>query len=209
MVLGAAFTPDGRRLVTSHYDGTMLVWEVPAAPRPPGGAITAQQLDSWWAELAGDAAPAHAAVWALAAVPDQSVPLLAERVKPDATVPADRIAALIADLDSPRFAVREAARKALAELGDAAEPALRAALAGNPSAEQRRSIQALLDAPPGTLPLEVRRQLRAVQAVELAGTPAAVKLLERWAAASPSPLARDAQEAFDRLRPREQPPPWP
>jgi hypothetical protein len=55
----------------------------------------------------------------------------------------------------------------------------------------------------------VRRQLRAVQAVELAGTPAAVKLLERWAAASPSPLARDAQEALDRLRLREQTPPQP
>jgi WD40 repeat protein len=196
------FTPDGGRLLGGHDDGTTLVWDVAAATRRPvAAAATPQQLDGWWADLAGDAARAHAAVWALAAVPDQAVPLLAERVKPDTGVPADRIAALIADLDSPRFAVREAARKALAELGDAAEPALRAALAKNPSPEQRRSIQTLLDAPPGSLPPEAGRQSRAVQAAELAGTPEAVRLLERWVAAGPSPLARDAREALDRLRP--------
>jgi hypothetical protein len=137
----------------------------------------------------------------LAAVPGQAVPLLTERVTP-ANPAAERIVKLIADLDSPRFRVRDAARKALAELGDAAEPALRAALAKNPSPEQRRSIQSLSEGPPAAPPSDVRRQLRAVQAAELAGTPDAVRLLERWAATGPSPLARDASEALDRLRPQ-------
>src|SRR5260370_37880648 len=42
---------------------------------------------------------------------------------------------LIADLDSSQFALREAAGRKLAELGEQAKPELRRALAGNPSAE--------------------------------------------------------------------------
>jgi hypothetical protein len=39
----------------------------PAAPR---------ELEAWWQDLAGDAPQAHRAIWSLAGVPDQAVPLL-------------------------------------------------------------------------------------------------------------------------------------
>jgi hypothetical protein len=50
----------------------------------------------------------------------------------------------IGQLDSPDFKEREAASAELRKLGLAAKPALRAALAGNPSAEQRQRVEAIL-----------------------------------------------------------------
>ena len=55
----------------------------------------------------GGTARAYQAVWTLARVPEQIVPLLRERIK---STPADpRIPRLIADLDDERFAVRQTA----------------------------------------------------------------------------------------------------
>lgn len=51
--------------------------------------------------------------------------------------PAARIERLIAELDSPEYAAREAATKALENLGGAAGPALRKAAANSPSLEVR------------------------------------------------------------------------
>jgi WD40 repeat protein len=196
----AAFTAGGRRLVTGHADGTILVWDTAATPPPPA-AVTAAQLDGWWADLAAnDAARANAAVWSLAAAPERAVPLLAERVRPDATAPAEQMRKLIADLDSPRFAVREAAQKALAELGEAAVPSLRAALVGNPSPEVRQRLLAILDRPSLPSTPEGRRHLRAVQVLEVTGTPEAAQVLERWAGGTMPALAREAREALERLR---------
>jgi hypothetical protein len=39
-------------------------------------------MDRLWADLDDDAARAYQAIWEMAAVPDRSVPLLSERLKP-------------------------------------------------------------------------------------------------------------------------------
>jgi hypothetical protein len=198
-----AFTADSRRLLSGHADGTILVWDVAAATRrEPAPPATAAQLDGWWAALAGDdAAQAYAAVCGLADVPSQSVPLLLARLKSVEEVPAERIRQWVADLDSPRFAVREAAKGQLAELGELAEPALRNALTANPTLEQRQRIQALLDGAGEVRSPEVRRAVRAVWALERAGTPEAVRALEALAGgAAESHLAHEAREALVRLR---------
>jgi hypothetical protein len=57
-----------------------------------------------------------------------------------------QISQLIADLDSDRFAKREKANQSLADFGELAEPAMREALAGKPSAEVRQRLQKLLGA---------------------------------------------------------------
>ena len=65
------------------------------------------------------------------------------------------MARLIADLDSDVFDVREKAAKEW-KLGAAAEPALRKALEGRPSAEVRRRVEGLLqEEKPDVYPLGV------------------------------------------------------
>jgi WD40 repeat protein len=201
-VCSLAFTTDGSRLVTGHYDSTILVWDVATATRrEPAPGATDAQLDSWWTALAGDDAPkAYSAVWGLAGVPDQAVPLVKSRLKPG-DVPVERIRQLLADLDSPRFAVREAAVRDLTGLGELAEPALRHALTAGPTLEQRPLIQALLERVGEARSPESRQTVRGVWALERAGTPEAVRALEALAGGAPElRLTQEARNALSRLR---------
>jgi RNA polymerase sigma factor (sigma-70 family) len=192
-----AFTPDGKRLATGHTDGTILVWEVklPAIKPLP---LTAKEAEGLWADLGADAAKAWAALWRLTESPEGAVPLLAKHLKPVATAPAEEMAALLADLDSPTFAKREAASKRLKELGLAAEPALRAKLDAGPTLELRRRIEALLkdlaQAPELPTPESVR-DLRAVAALGRIDSPEARKVLQRVAQGPPSARLTSAASA--------------
>jgi RNA polymerase sigma factor (sigma-70 family) len=197
-----AFTPDGSRLLTGHADGTILVWDVAAATRrEPAPAATDAQLDAWWTDLTGeDAAKAYRAVCGLSDVSGQAVPLLRARLK-STDVPAERIRQLLADLDSPRYPVREAASRQLAELGDVAEPALRHALANSESLEQRLRLQSLVDGLGEVRSPEVRRLARAVWVLERAGTPETVRMLEELARGpADARLTQEARDALARLR---------
>jgi hypothetical protein len=115
----------------------------------------------------------------LAIRPEQAVPFIREHIRRRAAADEQRIARLIADLDSPRFAERNAAGEALAELSNLAEPALRKRLEENPPLEVRRRLELLLERieraviPPGQL-----RGLRAVAALEWFGTAEARRVLE-------------------------------
>jgi hypothetical protein len=86
----------------------------------------------------------------------------------------------MADLDSDQFAVRRKATEALEKMGPAADSALRKALAGNPTQEMHRRLEWLLERA-AVIPPEELRQLRAIQVLEYAGTPEAIRLLERLA----------------------------
>src|SRR5262249_12700319 len=138
-VRSLAFRPDGKVLASGLSDTTALLWDVAAAPSPPGteelGAATRDELG---AALAGDdAAKAHAAVWALAANPEPALALLRERLRAAPAIDPKRIQTLIADLDHKEFARREKASEELKKLGAAAEAALRAVLKQPPSTEVR------------------------------------------------------------------------
>jgi hypothetical protein len=109
---------------------------------------------------------------------------------------------LIRLLNGDRFAVREAARRSLEELGEQADGALHAALEGKPPLEVRRRVQALLQErrarpyPPGEL-----QRLRAVQVLEWIGSAEARRLLERLAAGTAAVShVREARAALRRLR---------
>jgi hypothetical protein len=71
--------------------------------------------------------------------------LLAGAATQPATQPAPSISALIADLSSPDFSVREEAERKLSDLGPSVEPALRAALRGIVSDEARARLGHVLD----------------------------------------------------------------
>jgi hypothetical protein len=196
------FGPDDGTLVSaSAEDGTALVWSL----RPPagGGAPDPERL---WADLAGDGPAVRRAVWAAAAHPDLAVKLFRRHWPvPERPADAERLRQLVAGLDGDTFAARQAAEAGLAKLGRRAEPALRQALAETTSPEVRRRASRLLArwAAPASAeyPAGQARELRAVWALELAGTPEAKKLLEGWAGAGVGErLCEAADAALKRLR---------
>src|SRR5207249_3590376 len=114
------------------------------------------------------------------------------------------IAKWIADLDNDDFETREKASDALANLPEA-DAALKKALEGKPSLEMRRRIEAILDGrKPGTVNPEQVRETRAIEALELVGSPEARQLLEKLATGpEAAPLTQEAKAALERLASRE------
>jgi WD40 repeat protein len=178
------FGPDDATLVSaSAEDGTALVWSLkPTVGRgPPDPA-------KLWADLAGDGPAVRRAVWAAAQYPDVAVKLFRDKWPvPKDPVGTEGIRKLIGDLDSGEFEVRAAAEAALVKLGRAAESELRKALAETTSAEMKLRVGRILDrwAPQEAAEYSAveARELRAVWALELAGTAEAKALLAAWAKA--------------------------
>jgi WD40 repeat protein len=192
-IAGLAFAPDGRRLATSSADTTALVWDAePAVKKLPPLAVplAKEKLDAAWAALAeGDGARAYESVRRLAGDPQKAVPFLAERVKPVTPPDSARVAKLIADLDADEFDVRESAHKELEKLGELVLGPAREALKGKPSAEQRRALEELVKGAAAPSPSGERlRLVRALEALEIAHTPEAVKLLKEVAGGAPDTL---------------------
>lgn len=198
-----AFAPDGRRMATGHWDGTILLWDVriPASSPTP---LSAQELDTQWAALADDdAARAWEAVARLAESPQEALPFLRQRLKPYPAAPADETRRLLAELDDDSFTVRQAAAKRLKKLGLRVEPALRTALKARPSLEMKRRIESLLAElvkNPPSLTAEDLRQLRALIILERIATPEARRVVEEVAKGPESArLTRQARAVLDCL----------
>jgi RNA polymerase sigma factor (sigma-70 family) len=204
-VLSLAFSPDCRSLLSGSVDTTALIWDVTglrSAGRPPA-ALTAGEVEALWAALAGeDAEAAWRAIRKLTAAPGASVPLLQKHLRPVPRPDERRLAELINDLGSDKFAVRQQATRELESLQEVAGPALRKTLEGQPALEARRRIEQLLAKLDGrAVTPEDWRTLRALTALEHARTAAARRLLEALAeGASGARLTREARQALDRLR---------
>jgi WD40 repeat protein len=199
-VLSLGYSPDARRLVTSGYDTSAIIWDltpVRASIKPlPRAALDAATIDSCWAKLAEEPHTARQAQLALAGDPERTLPLLRRQLRPAAKNDPKRIEELIAALDKPNFKDRQDAYSQLEQLGRIAAPTLRTAL-DHSSAEVRRSARALLDQlPAAPFTLQQQRILRAVELLELIGSPDAVTLLKELAAGAseslPTPQAKDA-----------------
>jgi WD40 repeat protein len=200
------FSPDGRWLASAGEGHTALVWDVAGAlaealPREP--VLTRTQQEALWADLGkDDSRRAHQAVWRLAAAGADAVRFLRPRLQPVAGADTARITRLVTDLDDDAFNVREAASRELARLGKAAEPALRKALAGSPSAEVRRRADQLL-ADLKSFTVQELRLLRAVEVLEHVGTPEARQVLEALASGTEQArLTRTAKAALERVNRR-------
>jgi WD40 repeat protein len=203
-----AFSSDGRMLASTSADATTLVWDVsdalPEEPRP--AKLPAKELDGLWEDLASaDAAKAFRAIGLLASVPAQSVPLLHERLRPVAAPDAEKVAKLIADLDSAQFTVREKATKELEALDELAGPFLRKALQSEPPPEQRKRARELLDRiEQGGFSPEGLRAWRALEVLERIGTPEARRVLQALSKGVPEArLTQGAKEALERLTKRD------
>ena len=201
-----AFSPDGSILLSSSGDKTVLCWNVAAILRRRASSkeLSAAKLSELWTDLASkDAAHAQRAVADLIQVPEAALPFLEKSVPPLTPAQMTRIAALIADLDSEQFTLRERAAEELAKLGDSVVPSLRKVLIEKPSLEMRRRIEALLE------PIDARqlspeglalRAIRAMQVLETIGTPQARRILEGLAhGAAEALLTLEAKVALQRL----------
>jgi hypothetical protein len=198
-VVALAFSPDGRLLASGSPDTTGLLWDMRAFPA--GGK--AQEPDALWDALEGDAATACEAIRRLAASPDRATPFLRGKLRAVAAADPKHVERLVSDLNAGNYAARERASEELEEIGEPAAGALRKALAGKPSLEQRRRLEQLLERieEPAKSPRQLR-ELRALEALERIGTLDARRILEAVADGVPEArLTREARSALRRLGP--------
>jgi WD40 repeat protein len=195
-----AFSPDGRTMAVSVNGGPVFLWDL--YPRTPVH-LSVDDLECAWLELqSGDAAAAFKAVRLLVRASAQAIAFLGSRIRPLDRPDPEAVARHIADLDHKEFRKREAAARSLAELGERAREAMTQALNSGPSPETRDRLERLLAADEKPTADLVRR-LRAIEIVEIVGTPDARELLAAWAGGAPgSQFTTEASAAASRMRER-------
>ena len=192
-VRDVAFTADGRGII-GNADLAPVLWSLEARDNSKAD-------DAAWAVLAEeDGAKAYRVQWALLKDPAAAVKLLAEKVKPaELALERARFDRWVTDLDSPQFRVREAAERELTKAG------MRVPLGWVRRRWRTRRRTSRGPGWGGCWPSgrsRTRRSggcSRAVQVLELAGTPEAVALLKAWAAVDGSPVTASSREAVGRL----------
>jgi WD40 repeat protein len=205
-VLAVAFSPDGRTLATGNADTTVTLWDLTGRAGTKTEALTADDADSLWSDLASaDAAKADAAIWRLSDAPKQTLPLLKKHLKPVApsTADAKQIAQWIAELSHEDFDTRDKANHELEQVAAPAKEALQKTLDGGKlPAEAKRRVEALLDAinKPATIAADMLAPFRALEILEHVSTPEAKELLTKLAKGrSDALLTREAKAALERM----------
>ena len=127
-----------------------------------------------------------------------------DHLQPTAPVDERGVSQLVTELDSKDFKARQKAREALEQLEDLAAPVLRRMLAGELSAESRRSVNEILGKTDGPVTTPTRLQsLRAIEALEQIGTLDAKKVLQTLSQGAPQArLTQEAQASLVRLAKR-------
>src|SRR5207253_360083 len=120
------------------------------------------------------------------------------RLVPTAAIDTVRVRALIADLESEQFAVRQSASKELESFGEKITDELRQALGDRPTLEQKRRVESLLAAARFVRNPETLRRLRAIHVLEHVGSQAARQILANLV--SGLPAARETQDAAASLQ---------
>jgi WD40 repeat protein len=205
-VYAAAISPDGKFLASGSADGTILLWDrEKVAPRPAGKTLSAEQVKDYWSLIVkAQADKAYPAMAVLADDEKRTLEFLHGRLRPIASPDPKRIQELIGQLDADDPKLRDKAQQALAELEGTAEKPLRAALDQKPSPEAKRRLEMLLDELQQPSLSEPRLEAsRAIQLLEVIGSPKAVELLQILAQGDRSAtLTKEANSAFERIQRR-------
>lgn len=190
-----AWSRDGRRLVSASDDATALVWDTTAlkatGQSAPSDVAEAEKL---WASLSAEnAREAYLAIGRLAVTPALALEGARKRLTPVRPVVAATVTRLVGDLDSPRFAVRDAAAAKLVKLGEGAAGPLRRTLSGKVSTEARERIEKILTA----WASDDRRVAvgRGLEVLERSGTAESKKLLAELAAGAEGAWLTDQAKA--------------
>jgi WD40 repeat protein len=191
-----AFSPDNRTVFSSGRDGESFLWDL----RP--GDYAVKDAEELWKMLASaDAEQAYRTVWALSEIPAAAAELLQSKIVPVKARDPERVRKLIADLNSTNFKTRELAERELGQFDDRARAALEEALKNAGELELRRRLEKLLAALEREPTPNDLREMRAIQALELAAAPETTAVLRRLASgAAGSRLTEDARTALGRLQ---------
>ncbi|MFL5340279.1 MAG: WD40 repeat domain-containing protein [Gemmataceae bacterium] len=204
-----AFSSDGRTLASGQEDGTVLLWDLSRATRltSESRTLSAQEAEACWSNLGGtDVMAARKAMRRLAGDPATAVDLCRSRLKPVPQLDDARIAQLLADLDAPRFAIRQVASRELQALGERAAAAIAATLQAGPSTEVRLRLEKLRIEPYLVKAPEALRLLRGIELLHRIGTGDAQAALQALAGGDPQARATQAAAAT-LLRLAGRPPP--
>lgn len=203
-VTALRFVRNTSRLVSCSADGTALVWDLKALPKPavkqPSAEMTLEQC--WTALASNDAAAAHRAKFALETQSKEAVAMLKERLLSATPRDNKQIARWVEELNSTNFPTRQKAAKALEEAAEQAEGPLRTALESASALDHRRRIEELLEKLDGpvTRP-ELLRAIRAVEVLESIGTPEARTVVEALTKGDAGArLTREAKATLERMR---------
>lgn len=196
-ICGLAVSPDGGRVIVLTSTGEQQVWDLGKLRR-----LTPDPFGEVWEHLGLEGVRVVEAMTTLVADPDRAVKLLAEKLPPVAEPNAEQVKRWLGELGSPDFKTRDTAERALSDVADAARSLLRAA-ADQPSNREAaaRLERILLRLESFSTGSNGRRVMRAVEVVERLRTPAAVKLLERWAGgATDALLTTEAKASLKRVQ---------
>lgn len=196
------FSSDGKLLASAGADAIAIVWDVPRPPDLHKRLTDAERAEAWERLASDNPVIARHGVVALANDSGEAVDLLAAKLKLVAVIDERPLERWIAELDGPKFADRERARRELERAGERASPLLQRALAGAKTLEARKRLERLLERIEQRQPDANERQaLRAIAVLERHGGAAAKRLLERLAGgAAGARITIEAKEAAARIR---------
>ena len=202
-VFTLAFSPDGKYLVAGLRDSTILVFDVFKATSPRKTTLTFSPADletHWTNLLSPDASKAYRSIGTLIDVPGQSVRFLGRHLHPVSRIDEGKITQAIINLNSEKFATRQAASKELMKIGGQAVPHIQEAMKRNPPLETRRRLDEIVNKLDDTPRPETIRSLRAIMVLERIGTPEARAVLTTIAGGAPGAReTEDAKESLERL----------
>lgn len=172
------------------------------------GTLGTAQLEEHWKNLSSeDAAIRKPSEWTLGGCGVSSVPFVTSQLKVPDTDAVDRaIRKAIADLDAPRYAVRERALKDLENFGRTALADLEAALKEGISPEWRMRLEKLIakcKSEETLLTPQQQMTLRSMRVLELSEAAEAKSLLESLAKGGlEAGLSLEAKAAVERMEKR-------
>ncbi len=194
---GVAVSGDGERVLTLSDTGEQMVWDVEK--------LRQTVADPWlsaWPGLDGKAGEAAKVMSLLKEDPERAVKVLGQKLSPVAEPNVADVKRWLGELGSDDFKTREAAERSLETVLDPARRLILAAAEKPINAEAGERLERLV-ARINHFPLssESQRVVRAVEVVERLRTPAAVKLLERWAGGAPEALlTTEAKASLKRVK---------
>lgn len=193
---GMGVSPCGRRVVTSHRDAPIYLWDVFGEKSAP----QSKPDKNTWDALTGDADTAFTAVRRLVQHPAAAVELLSAKLTPAEQPKAEWVQARIDRLGSTDFRTRHTAEQELSAVADRiVEPLLKALDAGADSPEAEERLNRLLDLAEG-MPRPAWQVVRAVEALEYCDVPTAGALLKKLAGGVESAvLTKEAKAAVRRI----------